>query len=52
MNWDEKIEKMQKHLNKWKCRQLSLLGRITVVKTFAISKLVCALRCVTDFNTT
>jgi exonuclease III len=40
LNWHDKIEKMANLLKSWKRRQLSLFGKITVIKTLAIPKLV------------
>ena len=31
---------MEKVLNAWKCRKLTLVGRINIVKTLALSKLI------------
>ena len=39
-NWDEKIDLVDKELNKWSKRNLTLFGRIQIIKTFAMSKLV------------
>jgi len=39
-NWNEKIEKIQRVLNMWKKRELTLLGKVTIVKTVIMSKLV------------
>jgi len=40
LNWDKKIETLEKCLKAWNRRDLSLLGRILIVKTFGVSKLV------------
>ena len=39
-NWLDKIEKVKKVLNTWSKRQLSLFGKIKVIKTFALSKVI------------
>ncbi len=39
-NWDEKIEKMVHTLNAWKYRNLTLLGKILIIKSLAISQLI------------
>ena len=40
MSFDDKLNKLENVLNLWSTRSLSLIGRINVVKTLAISKLV------------
>ena len=40
LNYNEKIEKIRKTLSCWKYRRLTLLGRITVLKSLAASQLV------------
>ena len=40
LNFRPKIYKMKQLLNSWKCRKLSLKGKITVINSLAISKLV------------
>ena len=40
LNFDDKIRNMEKVLNVWKCRKLTLIGRINIVKTLALSKLI------------
>jgi exonuclease III len=37
-NFDNKIEKLKRQLHWWKARDLSLLGRVLIVKTIALSK--------------
>ena len=37
INFDERLVKMKKALNLWSGRRLSILGRITIVKTLALS---------------
>ena len=36
-NWKEKIEKMEKVIKRWQNRNLSLIGKIIVAKTFLLS---------------
>ena len=43
INFDERLVKMKKVLNLWPGLGLSLLGRIAIVKTLALSKRVIAL---------
>ena len=38
-NFQEKLDKIQKVINIWNMRGLSLFGRVTIVKTFLIPKL-------------
>ena len=45
LNYNEKIEKIRKILSCWKYRRLSLLGRITVLKSLVSSQLVYLLSC-------
>lgn len=40
LNWEDKIKTVEKSLDIWRRRKLTLLGRILIAKTFAISKLV------------
>ena len=40
LNFDEKLRSMEKSLNIWKNRKLTLIGRINIVKTLALSKLI------------
>ncbi|KAL9987009.1 hypothetical protein ACROYT_G001243 [Oculina patagonica] len=40
INFEEKIVSLKKTLNRWSARNLTLIGRICIVKTLAISKLV------------
>ena len=40
LNYDGKVEKIRKILSCWKYRRLTLLGRITVLKSLAASQLV------------
>ena len=39
-NWDDKIDKVKQILDKWRGRELSLFGRIQIIKTFAVSQFV------------
>ena len=39
-NFEEKLDKIQKVINIWNMRGLSLFGRVTIVKTFQIPKLL------------
>ena len=39
-NWHEKIENIKKCLKFWNCRDLSLQGRVLIIKTLALSKVV------------
>ena len=40
LNFDEKLRSMEKIFNIWKNRKLTLIGRINIVKTLALSKLI------------
>jgi len=40
LNFDEKLRNMNKILNIWKNRKLTLIGKINIVKTLALSKLI------------
>ena len=40
LNFDDKLRSMEKVLNIWKCRKLTLIGKINIVKTLALSKLI------------
>ena len=42
LNWESKIVKLEKALNSWKHRDLTLFGKITIIKTMALSKLTFA----------
>ena len=39
-NWLEKIESIKKCLKIWNCRDLSLQGRVLIIKTVALAKVV------------
>ena len=38
-NWQPKLEKLEKHLNLWKSRSLSLIGKSLIINTLGLSKL-------------
>ena len=40
LNFGDKLCSMEKVLNAWKCRKLTLIGRINIAKTLALSKLI------------
>ena len=40
VNFSEKIEKMKNILNSWSARRLTLLGKITIIKSLAVSQIV------------
>lgn len=40
LNWEEKIERVKKKLNIWKCRKLSITGKGLVVKIDLLSSLI------------
>ena len=39
-NWRPKLEKLEKHLNLWKSRSLSLVGKSLIINVLGISKLL------------
>ena len=39
-NWTSRIECLIKHLNQWSKRNISIMGKILVIKTFALSQLI------------
>ena len=39
-NWTEKIVKLQNTLETWKKRNLTIFGKITIIKTLALSKII------------
>jgi exonuclease III len=41
----EKIEKLETQLKRWMCRNLTLEGKILIVKTFGLSQLIYNLQC-------
>ena len=40
LNWYDKIDKLIRLLNTWKSRQLTLMGKIYVIKQLAIPKVL------------
>ena len=40
VNFSEKIDRFQSILNSWSARRLTLLGKITVIKSLAVSQIV------------
>jgi hypothetical protein len=44
-NIRDKIKKLKKQLDRWKPRNLSILGKILIVKTFGLSQLIYSLQC-------
>jgi len=40
LNWDDKLCKIKHSFDQWRKRNITLVGRITIIKTFAISKIV------------
>ena len=40
MNWSSKINNVESILESWRKRDLSLFGRIQILKTFALSQFV------------
>ena len=40
LNWTSKLEKMQRLLDSWRVRRLTLQGKIIIIKTLAIPKIV------------
>ena len=40
LNWDTKIDKLQRKLTKWNARQLTFYGKITLIKSIGISQLI------------
>ena len=39
-NFSEKIERLKKILNSWSARRLTLLGKITIITSLAVSQIV------------
>lgn len=39
-NWEEKIEKAKNRLNRWKCRYLSISGKVMVIKADMLPSLI------------
>ena len=48
LNWETKIESVKSSLKWMNCRDLSLQGRILIIKTIALSKVICTLNWVTN----
>ena len=42
MNWDNKLIKIQSIMNMWKMRNLTLYGKIVIIKSLVISQIVYA----------
>jgi len=40
LNFDKKLEDLEKNLNSWKRRKLTLLGKINIPKSLCLSKLI------------
>jgi hypothetical protein len=40
INWEDKLDKIQKLLDSWRTRELTLFGKALIVKSLAISKIV------------
>ena len=40
INFSEKIERIKNILNSWSARRLTLLGKITIIKSLAVSQIV------------
>ena len=40
IDWENKLEKMQKLLDNWRKRNLTLFGRLTIIKSLAISQVI------------
>ena len=47
LNYELQLEKIQNLLKTWQGRDFSLIGKITIIKSLAISKLVFSLHIVT-----
>jgi len=45
LNWHNKIEKLKETLNKWKHLNLTLFGKVNLIKSLAISKLTHSATC-------
>ena len=39
LNWDTAVEKIEHMLNSWRSRRMSVFGKITVIKSLALSKI-------------
>ena len=40
VNWESRIEKLERNLTMWSRRHLTLFGKVTIIKTFGISQFV------------
>ena len=40
LNYNEKLEKVEEILRRWKCHRLTLIGKITIMKSLVVSQLV------------
>ena len=40
LNWNKKLEQVEQELMKWHKRKISLYGKVYVIKTYAISKII------------
>ena len=40
INWDDKILKLKQTLSNWKRRNLTMIGKISIIKTLGVSKLI------------
>ena len=40
INWDNKVEKIQRLLIQWKKQHLTIFGKIIVIKTLALSQII------------
>ena len=49
-NWLEKIESIKKCLKFWNCRDLSIQGRVLIIKTLALAKVVYLINAITVPN--
>ena len=38
LNWEDKITELERLLQKWKCRDLTFFGKITIIKCLGLSK--------------
>ncbi len=45
LNWYKKIAKLEKVLNVWKQRELTLFGKVNIIKTLGISQLLYSAQC-------
>ena len=44
-NWNDKIEKIIKIIKNWEKRNLSLMGKVHIIKTFLLSQLIYVMQC-------